>query len=754
MLLNRYKNLKKSSSIYLNLLNQLTVPVIICRRESNARYVIIFTNEKIDTLSPGFSHNYSSHNLFEVFPLLNQSGIPGLIQYCLSRNTRRLIDVKNLELGPFDVYNPLEIIPLSGKTFALTGTENPLKGYSAKDVDQLLSSVMKSSDALITLSAKGKITGWNKAAEDLYGYSEKEVTGKSFSLLFAEESSEDSKSVFATVLTGDIVSKHETIHKKSDASLIYVTEDLYPMRDAGGETTGITVLIRDLTSHVEARKALVESEERYKKLFESNPSVILIINPSNGQIADANPAACTYYGYTHNEITALNISSVNTQTKDVLLEKLYHSKNKQGAVYQFKHKKKNGDIRDVEVLTGPISIRHHTYVFSIVKDITEEKSAKEALLRAKKEIEESDNLKSAFLSNMSHEIRTPMNAILGFSELMEQHDFEREKQKSFLGLIKTNANHLINLIDSIIDMSKIETGLIKITPLNLKINDFMRELHSLFLPQTKLRKDIAFELIIPEHADHISVFTDPIRLKQIFRNLLDNALKFTVKGSIRLGYTWIEDNLIFFVKDTGIGIPHGQKELIFERFRQLDQSLTRKYEGTGLGLAIVKNLIELMDGKIWVKSSPGVGSEFYFSLPLLNQEALPDTLKNEQDIDLSGKTLLIVEDNDGSYEYLKELLLKSNATVIRANDGNTAIELCRHHPTIDLVLMDFMLPGQNGDKVALEIRMIRKDLPVIAQTALRIKEVAAETDPGTFSDIIEKPIAPGELISKIRDFIR
>ena len=643
MFLKLKKTQKKNSPLYY-LLNKLSVPVIVCRKESKKGYMVLFTNQKFQIQAPDLSPESIGKNIFEIFPVLKQQNITEAIKFSLSKKTDRFININNLEIKPFGTYHSIEIAPFSNKVFAMMGAGNePERNSENNTKPSLFSSKQKS----------------------------------------------------------------------------------------------------------EARKELQESEERYRKLFENNPSVILILDPSTGNVADANPAACKFYGYSHEEITSMNIIDINTLPKEVLLEKLHNSKNKQGAVYQFKHQKKNGDIRDVEVLTGPISIHRHIYVFSIVKDNTEEKAAKESLLNAKKKIEESDKLKSAFLSNMSHEIRTPMNAVLGFSELMEQYEFDREKQKDFLALIKSNANHLIDLIDSIIDMSKIETGQIKITPINLILNDFMGELHSLFQPQINDRKEIVFKLDIPENSDYISIFTDPIRLKQIFRNLLDNALKFTPKGSVRFGYILKDGNLIFFVKDTGIGVPPEQKEVIFERFRQLDQSLTRKYEGTGLGLAIVKNLIDLMNGRIWVESTPGAGSEFYFSLPVLNIKNSSYSSFDNKEVDLSGKTMLIVEDNDGNYEYLKEVLLQANAKVIRAIDGNTAIELCRHHPHINLVLMDFMLPGLNGDKVALEIRKIRNQLPIIAQTALRIKEVTAETDPETFSDIIEKPIVPHELIGKI-----
>jgi len=241
------------------------------------------------------------------------------------------------------------------------------------------------------------------------------------------------------------------------------------------------------------------------------------------------------------------------------------------------------------------------------------------LIKSKEHAEESDRLKSAFLANMSHEIRTPMNSILGFSELFRVTKITEEKKEYYLKIIHSSGKHLIKIIDDIIDFSKIESGQLIINRSNINLRELFGIIYNEFSQKMKSGKnELKLILDIPDE-DYI-IYSDDMRLKQIMINFLTNSIKFTEKGEIIFGYhKTAKDQLKFFVKDTGIGIPANKLETIFERFRQADDSTTRKYGGTGLGLAISKNLVELLDGEIGVKSEENSGAEFFFTLPLVSE---------------------------------------------------------------------------------------------------------------------------------------
>jgi len=237
------------------------------------------------------------------------------------------------------------------------------------------------------------------------------------------------------------------------------------------------------------------------------------------------------------------------------------------------------------------------------------------LIKAKERAEESDRLKTAFLANMSHEIRTPINGIIGFSQLLEQAFDDPEKREEFIQIIRTNANLLLSLIDDIIDVSRIQEGQVKLKKTIVNINLLLDDILTPYMNPISQGKDIQTQIEKSLPDEEAIVLADPLRLKQILNNLISNAFKFTEKGSITVGYTVDNDMIIFYVADTGIGIPKDKQEEIFQRFMQADVSLTRRYGGTGLGLAISKGLVELMGGKIWVESTEGLGSKFYFSIP-------------------------------------------------------------------------------------------------------------------------------------------
>ena len=407
-----------------------------------------------------------------------------------------------------------------------------------------------------------------------------------------------------------------------------------------------------------------------------------------------------------------------------------------------------------------------SHFVGIIEEITKRKIYEQDLKRAKEQAEKSDRLKSAFLANMSHEIRTPMNAILGFSSLLKEEDPRKERRDYYIDIINSKGKDLMRIISDIIDISRIEAGdlLVRMEP--LEIVEFMRDIYDEFKEDTQIksRSNLQFRLNIPETAGQIIVNTDPARLKQVFVNLIHNAIKFTTEGYIQIGFKLISGNRIrLFVRDTGIGIPPEKQKLIFERFRQIDESHTREFGGTGLGLAICKNLVEKMGSELLVNSSEGQGSDFQFTLkyvlpskPVHGPVIDPAEGRREASrikLDLKGRKILIVEDDGSSYLYLETLLRKHGPEICWAKSGRRAIEILEKESDFDLVLMDIRMPEMNGMETTRRMRGKYPDLPIIAQTAYaQISDRKQALDCGC-NDYISKPIEAVELNTLLAKYL-
>lgn len=379
---------------------------------------------------------------------------------------------------------------------------------------------------------------------------------------------------------------------------------------------------------------------------------------------------------------------------------------------------------------------------------------KDELIQAKEHAEESDRLKSSFLSNMSHEIRTPMNSIIGFAELLAHPNLTDDKQKTYTSIIIDSSKQLLGLVTDIMDISRIETGDVRIVREETIINDLIMNLFSEF--NSKAREKNLTLLPYKTLTDSEStVFTDKIRLHQIIANLLSNALKFTPDGYIKFGYNLVDNQLEFYVSDTGIGITPQFQKRIFERFMQANNNLTRKYGGTGLGLAICKKLVELMGGSIAVESIPQKGATFRFTIPYepLYNKSNGISLQNvETNVPLSD-CILVAEDEEINYLFMEEILSSMNLKTIHAKDGKEAVEICKKNEDIKLVFMDIKMPVMNGFDATRHIKVIRPQLPVIAQTAYTSPEDQQKAQSVGCDDFVGKPIDREILIKLLNKYL-
>jgi|BioPla2DNA2_1021312.scaffolds.fasta_scaffold11340_2 CheY-like chemotaxis protein/nitrogen-specific signal transduction histidine kinase/PAS domain-containing protein len=380
------------------------------------------------------------------------------------------------------------------------------------------------------------------------------------------------------------------------------------------------------------------------------------------------------------------------------------------------------------------------------RDTSEQARYANELKKAKEKAEESDRLKSAFLSNMSHEIRTPLNAIVGFSAIMADID-DRDERKKFYNIVESSNKRLLALIDEVLDLSKIESGTLEFNYTPVKVNDLCKEIvitHQLYSNLSSL------SLELPE--EDTCIKADKNRLTQVISNLVSNAVKFTPKGTITLGYKIIPGRVEFYVRDTGIGIANDKLDKIFDRFVKVNSFAP----GTGLGLSICKTIVECMGGDITVSSEEGVGSLFSFRIPLqhawieVDKKPLPGQVRRSQGEEKA--TILVAEDMDDNFELIKAMI-GSEYHLLRANDGRQAIDLfATKHP--DLILIDIKMPVVNGIEA---IQTIRRESPsyppIIAVSAYAYEKDKRELLNNGCNDFLVKPLDKDVLLATIHKYL-
>ena len=579
--------------------------------------------------------------------------------------------------------------------------------------------------------------------------------------------------LIARPLSKPILSLTEHIKRANDTGNYTQDIDLPKNKDEVADLYNEFEKMTQIIAKTEAerQKAVLQEKatnEIYTKLS-MNAFEALIVTDEKVKVVSLNPAAEKLTGFHNDEVQGMPLLSLlqpeqsRRSAAEAEVKKFLETGSCKYTEAPFEGVcvNKNGDTYIADMTVSYYDTDTAKGCAITIRDITKRKQWEKELIEAKQKAEESDKLKSAFLANMSHEIHTPMNSIIGFSELLAKTSGLTGSKAKYLDLIVSSGKSLLNLINDIIDISKIEAGQLKVKTRKSPLNPMMNEIYiSQYQINNIKEKGIGFSVKNSVESDDFQIETDPFRFKQVINNLITNAMKFTDKGFIEFGYRFnTPEELLFYVKDTGQGMPKEKLDVIFERFGQIEQKGDKNQQGTGLGLAISKKLVELLGGKMWVESEEGVGSTFYFTLPYdpeLNtaDEYGASGTADEAEISLKGKKIMVAEDEEMNRMLMNEILAETGAEIIWAEDGGQAVEIARNHKDIDLILMDIKMPVMDGYEATRAIREFDKDIIIIAQTAYALSDEKDKTIKAGCNYYLTKPLNISLLMKVLAGFLK
>lgn len=630
-----------------------------------------------------------------------------------------------------DVLSVKGLDPVTGESFFLT---------SIQDITELVEAekALKASEERYELASAASDNGiwdWKVGTNEVYysdqwkaqvGYLPDELENK-FStwenLLYPDDKERMVKSVqeFLANPTDYFIEEFRMVHK--DGKPRWIKNRAAAVTDEKGNVTRMFGAHTDITLQKKAQDELRKTDKMYRGIIENATDGVVMIG-FDKKFKFASSSALKMFGYSNEEIiTAYPDELTHPDDLKTVLETLEDTaKNNNPNTIEYRFLGKDQKYIWIEsTFSRSFDENGNPAIVINFRNIEERKENERLLLEAKKQAEDANIHKNYFLANMSHEIRTPMNGVIGFSELLKADNLSKNQRNKYLNIIDGNAKQLLNLIDDIIDVAKIEANELRVIKGNCNITAMIDELEANFnqMAISNGKTDIEFKSYYDNKFKNLEIVTDCSRLRQTLSNLLNNAMKFTEKGEISFGFKVENSNIIFNVKDHGIGIPSNKVKEIFERFKQVNYSDNAKFGGTGLGLAICKGIVKLLGGEISVTSELKKGTEFVFNIPLINAKNTSSSSENIKNIDkkLTGKTILIAEDDIIVQFYYEEITSDLNANILFAQDGAKAVEMYKEHPEIDLILLDIRMPKLNGFEVMDKIFAIDQKAKIIAQTA-------------------------------------
>ena len=617
-------------------------------------------------------------------------------------------------------------------------------------------------EALLLCSKKVKATDVNRATLQLHQAKSKDELLGNLDKIFTKKSFEVFKEEVISIAEGKNKFETEGEIKTLNGEPRQILLKLFIDKNSHKSAVALLATI-DITDKKKAEEALKVSENKFRLSFEST-NIGMVITNNVGKFISVNNAMCNILSYSQEELQKKTFQEI-THPDDLQKSKSQFQKSireNKNFTIEKKYLNKNNEVRWGLTSVSPIFNSNQDFMYAIghIQDITNIKHTEEQIRTHNKEFErlnkeyksqneelvktiaiakESDQLKSEFLQNLSHEIRTPMNAILGFSDFLELKKNTPEKRQQYINIIKNSGNQLLRIIDDILEISALETKHIKVVNKLFNLNDLLTELFTIFQPKAR-EKNIALYMKkgLTDHESNI--LTDESKLNKVLTNLLENAIKYTQNGFIEIGYKLIKDQLEIYVKDTGLGISKTRQGQIFERFSQGESEISKKIGGLGLGLSIVKENIELLGGNIKLESATGAGSTFLLTIPFNNDGS--DLALDKLSTQKRKHKILIAEDEEINYFYFETLLeeIAPDCELTHAKNGKEALEMCEKED-FELILMDIKMPEMNGYEATVEIKKLKPDSTIIAQTSYSTKEDQEKARIAGCEDFLSKPIS-------------
>ncbi len=622
-----------------------------------------------------------------------------------------------------------------------------------------------------TAGPNAKFVFTNTAFTSMLGYKKDELIGKKVADIFSD--SRMFKRLLAQVKKQAFLDNHEALLRgKKKGVPIWTSIAISLEHDAKGRVQFLDFVVEDIARQKEVEKDLSRSKELFKVIFDNSAAAITVTDQSEKVIA-WNPFAEQMFEMTREDLFNKPVKDFYPEREWRKIRKLNIRKKDSVSGIMTQVVKKDGSILDVD---ASISIIRDTRgrvagAIGILRDISKQRRIQEMLIKAKMEAEEANNSKSLFLAKMSHELRTPMNAIIGMLDLTLDTGLSDEQREN-LKVAKDAAGNLLRLINDILDLSRAEAGKISIEAIEISLAEIVRSVCR-GLQVLAQNKNLYLSWQV---ADNIPAFVmgDPVRIRQIIINLVNNAIKFTHKGGVNVSVSLQsrrdkDCDVVFAIKDTGIGIPKEKQSRIFEVFSQADDQTARRYGGTGLGLVISKKLAEMMGGRVWIESEEGQGSTFnvllrlpvstsVYTIPTPETTALADVPRvGTASEDVGCIRILLAEDNLVNQKVAERILQKRGWDVVTANNGKEALDAVSK-ARFDIVLMDDIMPEMTGVEAVKIIRNEEKQtglhLPIIAMTANAMMGDREKYLAGGMDGYVSKPIDRDQLFKEIINLVK
>ena len=708
-----------------------------------------------DDFKKYFQEQYDSFE--EEFTKAKAEGIPFDIQLKLNLPSKKpkwikLICQPDTTPGPkgYFLRGSIQDITKSVKNQEELGKTNRLLRTVIDNIPDAI--YMKDANYKKLIANKGDLNNSGfKDISDIIGKSDFEIYPKEI----AESYYKDDREVIEK--GNKIINREEILPSKSKYRWVLTSK--FPLKDSDGKIYGLVGIGRDISEIKEKEHQL----RLLQKTVEQSPLAVVITN-SEGEIEYVNHGFEKETGYALKEVIGKNPNILKSgQHSNEYYKEMWDTVLSGNNWYgEFYNKRKNGTHYWENAVLTPIHDESHkiTHIVAIKENISELKQVIAELEKAKEKAIESDRLKTLFLANMSHEIRTPLNGILGFSSIICSGVSDQEQLEYYGQIIENSGRRLMTVIDDIIDISMIQSNQLKLDYEEFEINELLQEIFVVYHTQySENLSNIVFNVEYCEDHELNYIYSDKNRIFQVFKNLLDNAFKFTAEGSIEFGCKSASaDEIELYVKDAGIGIEDSKQQIIFESFRQAEEGNSRKYEGSGLGLAIITGILEKLKGRISLHSKLGKGSIFYITLPrndkrTIKQVEIDDSeIKKPSKRTIMAKRIVSFEDDSSSVEYLKTVVGMLGYNLVNFVYAKEGIEYLRNN-TVDMVLMDIQLPEMNGLEATKIIKSEFPHIPVLVQTAFAMSGDMERAFEAGCDDYLSKPLSVESLKEKIKKYV-